>query len=648
MSQPDDGADGAAKQFRPTRDPSGCEDETMSDDYCCCFCERLPAFRHRRWRSQAACRCPVCLARLIRTPDQIYRDIDSASANKNRVRLADSAWTVLLGAFVLTTIGVIFLMSFAKSRAVLPGDAPTASPQARTPSQPVPSDNNRPLKTERLVKTSEPPRSIESPKNKVKEPLLAVATKKPASVPPRNMPSTRKPDPPAPAVESTPTRPTESELIAAGPSASTATPKIGSHSSEELMELLKRVPVIGLTGLESPDADAKDARRQKQSDRRELERTVREHRENFLERVVLARPGMSGLPFRRGKDCTLEPPKARDLDESSKSVRSLTATIDRRADGSIGTNSGTDGLASSTPFDVYHLLVKMPGLGDPRRLPAVEQVLTGEPAAIRLGLMHFLRSPPDSPIAAALLARRAIFDTSAEVREVARDALRLLSPRDYLPALVDGLRYPWPPANLHAAEALVSLDAKATIPDLIRILDEPDPGAPFETQVDGKKVLAVRELVRMNHHANCLVCHAPSLSASDAVRAPVPSPDLPLTIRAYYGSTSIGDLFVRADVTYLRQDFSEVLPVENPGRWPKEQRFDFVVRERKLTEDGSSVLPAPKVPTDIRQIGSSQRAALAALRVLTGIDGGSTAASWTAALANPRLSTNRIGNRDAP
>src|SRR6185369_1479841 len=48
---------------------------------------------------------------------------------------------------------------------------------------------------------------------------------------------------------------------------------------------------------------------------------------------------------------------------------------------------------------------------------------------------------------------------------------------------------------------------------------------------------------------------------------------------AYYEDTSPGPI-VRADVTYLRQDFSLTLPVQNPGPWPNQQRFDFFVRLR--------------------------------------------------------------------
>jgi hypothetical protein len=42
---------------------------------------------------------------------------------------------------------------------------------------------------------------------------------------------------------------------------------------------------------------------------------------------------------------------------------------------------------------------------------------------------------------------------------------------------------------------------------------------------------------------------------------------------------------VRADVTYLKQDFSARQPVANHGAWPEVQRFDFLVRVRRATEN---------------------------------------------------------------
>src|SRR5262249_3386870 len=66
----------------------------------------------------------------------------------------------------------------------------------------------------------------------------------------------------------------------------------------------------------------------------------------------------------------------------------------------------------------------------------------------------------------------------------------------------------------------------------------------------------------------------------------VPSPDTPLS-PVYYAdrSRSGSGLFVRADVTYLRQDFSLMQEMAEPKRWPKEQRFDFLVRNRDATAE---------------------------------------------------------------
>src|SRR5262249_23211114 len=144
-------------------------------------------------------------------------------------------------------------------------------------------------------------------------------------------------------------------------------------------------------------------------------------------------------------------------------------------------------------------------------------------------------SPPDSSVAAAILARRAVFDPSAEARQEAVAGLHSWPAWAYLPTLLGGLRYPWPPANYHAAEALAALGAAAAVPDLVRMLDAPDPCAPFEVKGGGKRALAVRELVRLNHHGSCLLCHAPSFAPDDLVVAPVPSPLEPLPSgRIYY------------------------------------------------------------------------------------------------------------------
>ena len=89
--------------------------------------------------------------------------------------------------------------------------------------------------------------------------------------------------------------------------------------------------------------------------------------------------------------------------------------------------------------------------------------------------------------------------------------------------------------------------------------------------------------------------------------------------REYYAPRRRGR-FIRADVTYLQQDFSVSLPVENPGKWPKVQRFDFLVRERPAKDDEAQAVPtAPN---------AYQQAIIFALRKLTGADPGPAIEDW--------------------
>jgi hypothetical protein len=96
---------------------------------------------------------------------------------------------------------------------------------------------------------------------------------------------------------------------------------------------------------------------------------------------------------------------------------------------------------------------------------------------------------------------------------------------------------------------------------------------------------------------------------------------------AYYGNEVPGVTFVRADITYVRQDFSVAQPVDNPGFWPSQQRYDYLVR-RKVVPDPKDEMP-PEEKVDYPQ----RRSVLAALRELSGLDAGETAASWRKVLA---------------
>jgi HEAT repeats len=177
-----------------------------------------------------------------------------------------------------------------------------------------------------------------------------------------------------------------------------------------------------------------------------------------------------------------------------------------------------------------------------------------------------------------VLARRAVFETSPEVRKEAVKQLARRPTEDVRPILLTALRHPWERAADHAAEALVTLDDREAIPALEKLLKEPNPCEP--TKEDGKWVR--QELVRANHLRNCLLCHPPSGSTSDLVRGPVPTPGEPLPVVYYEERSRLPS--VRADITFLRQDFSVTQRVASPDKWPEEQRFDFLVRKLPLTD----------------------------------------------------------------
>jgi hypothetical protein len=141
-------------------------------------------------------------------------------------------------------------------------------------------------------------------------------------------------------------------------------------------------------------------------------------------------------------------------------------------------------------------------------------------------------------------------------------------------------------------------------------------------------------VVRINHLGNCLMCHAPSLDRTDLVRGAVPTPGRPLpapaTTPQYYET---GSAFVRADVTYLQQDFSVVQTVEHPNNWPTNQRYDYLVRTRPaIAADRERYAQRePSKPTEY------QESVMFALRELTGRDPGPAVKDWKEFLA--RLET---------
>jgi hypothetical protein len=406
--------------------------------------------------------------------------------------------------------------------------------------------------------------------------------------------------------------------------------------------------------------------------------------DGFLEALRGERLDLDGLPFAMGDAC-------RTKGERSKQFASAVATVRRALQGSVtrtapaplpatastsatpapAVPSGLQTTSGSTPqsappvpaaepsvvdrpsaenfWEKYQTLCAQEDRASSRlersqresvavsRIAALMQMLAPMGGAMHLGLVKYLSTVSHAEATQAL-ARLAIFSAEEEVRRAAFDALKVRRERDYTTVLLCGLHYPWPTVAQRAAEAVVKLERNDMVPQLIALLEEPDPRAPVMKKVHNKRVPVVRELVRVNHHRNCLLCHAPGNNGQvspEAVTAAVPVPGEPLPSQSDGYRTSSPDIIVRVDVTYLRQDFSALRPVADAHPWPEMQRFDFLVRTRVLSEDEAKEYRDKLTPREPGEFTPYQRAALAALRELTGRDTEPTPEAWRRLLKLP-------------
>lgn len=291
-----------------------------------------------------------------------------------------------------------------------------------------------------------------------------------------------------------------------------------------------------------------------------------------LKNWLVGRDDLEGLPLAMGDECRLDAPKSAHLQKVSMMFR-----IFRRLPPSSQVNISKGILRSGVSYSPDKRLN-----WSERDIPGLMQIVTAEKTPMRLDLVHILSgfSCRESSIA---LAKLATFDVSADVREQAVEALDGRPREDFRGESLAALRYVWPPAADNAAQTLVTLDDRDAYDHLADVARQGDPRAPYQTD---DHQWAAHELVRVNHMRNCLLCHAPAVATTARVTAAVPSPYDPLPVQYYEGS----GYSVRADVTYLRQDFSIVHPVADHGPWPAEQRYDYFVRERKLSEQEAAEL----------------------------------------------------------
>lgn len=549
----------------------------MSISFCCERCKRTVDLDSLQAKQPN--RCPTCQGELVPA---------SAPSAGLRYDIVLAAASVV----VLSVVGLIVLINTSqhKERNDRGSGSSSSTPLAAIAQRALeegerPSEDSMPKQSTAAAK---PPEQTRVPD--VMPPVAEEEEKKPAAEPAPN-----------------PTPPKAAAL------AKVALKRFHQAEAEDLRKELLRVPEVSI-----------DSRSPGSNELFQAAQQCRLTHQAFLGPTFLtsARYDLSGLPLVVGTDAQLGKEPAEDLHAMSRKLRRcVEASI---GDPRLDPRPNPDKLRESLMGGEGKEWLK------PEAVPCLLQMLQAENTPVRKLLVEVLGKIPGKRATQAL-AMRAMVDLAPEVREAAVLALKDRPTEEFRGLLQAGLRYPWAAVVAHAAEALVALDAKESLPALAKALAEPDPSLPFTVRRGKLEVHAVRELVRVNHLANCVLCHAPSLDRQELVRGAVPVRGMPLpapsTTPQYYET---GEHFVRADVTFVRQDFSVMQTVANPGQWPIHQRFDYLVRLRRATE--SEMRLAEKLTNQME--GSPQRDMLRrAVREVTGKDPGATPDEWQHLLA---------------
>jgi len=356
--------------------------------------------------------------------------------------------------------------------------------------------------------------------------------------------------------------------------------RLDLRGDDDLQKELVRVPEVSLATPKAPKASQELVTAATQA---------KNQNKTFAGTMVATkgRPDLAALPFRAGSDTILFRDKSSNMNEMSLQLRAIiSANVQNRPPG-----------ANPDSEQLYTQLISTRGgfngngarkWNAPEAVPCIQQMLQAESSEVRRMSCELLKSI-DGNDATEALVRWAIFDTNANNRAAAVAALRDRDPALVGKLLLEGTRYPWLRAVEHACEALVELGLKDTIPQLAVNLELTNPDAPFLVELPGSKPLYYRqEMARVNHARNCVMCHPVSFNSTDLIRGAVPDPNRPLpppSTPAYYNSGNPNTLQVTATTTYLKQDFSVVQPVPNPGLWPMHQRYDYFISTVPVQED---------------------------------------------------------------
>jgi hypothetical protein len=525
-------------------------------------------------------------------------------------------WPVVIGAAVVCVLGNACLaLVVARSHRPARAEKPAAA-------------FNRPTPVPRRGSPLPPPPVASAPVESADHPRVPEVGRVPAPVPSR--PPDREPP------------------VASRPSKAAAPPSPVPLSEDALKKQLLDVPEIALAGVD--ELRGQQLEYAKASGLRVVRGSKRDPaREARIAKgleQVLRQARDAGLPVRTDASCALSPKAAETLGRGAADLRwssrwatitgqpsLMNARLIRAANGEVSfldkktgkTVMTATGMPRSVlrPVDELRKLFAVTWPAEKVEttfnvVPVIEQVLQVENKDYRSLLVEELARIP-GPEASRALARRALYDTSPDLRQAARTALKERPAAEFRDVVLKGLDYPWPAVADHAAKALVETRDVPAVPALVKMLDRRGPALPY---LDEKtKQHKVRELVRINHMRNCCLCHAPSYSSIDWAPGRVMEPGVAIPAE-YYGTP--GGAFVRADIAYVRPDFSVTQPVERAAPWPTMQRYDYMVRTRPATAE--EVARARERPAGA---GSPQRVAiLAALRGLSRKDLGATTEAW--------------------
>ena len=507
---------------------------------------------------------------------------------------------------------------------VVPVRPPVKTPPADAPlvpeEKPAPARADNPPAVANPLDVLDPQR--EKPKPAVRQPELPRLPEFPAEKKPLELPAEKRPPQPPP--EKKPPQPLPEKKAPQPPPEKKAPPrKPAVLTPDELQKQLLKVPEVDFFGVaEALNKDSlKDVatalRRagiSRPSNDPRLRLIEEAGRVQFVKTVnvaVLEEARKQGLPVRTAKACRADRPSAVAMQKLSRSLRL------RRIITSPGAPRDRDSLAKFRT-----MMNEEPFADNPGTRRVLVQMLQVEPQGEREILVKELAKGKDREAVAAL-ARLALFDPSPAVRRAATVELKKQPPEMFRDELLRGLRYVWAPVADNAARALVDLQDRKAVPALLDLLSRPDPALPL---LDAQQKPVVRELVRVRHLRNCYLCHpaAPVLETPVGGLVPQDGHTVP---NLYYGQAPTDGRFVRADITFVRQDFSVVQPTADSGPTLDRQRFDFLVRTRPATP--AEIARQKDAPASYPQ----REAVLFTLRELTGKDYGTSTRPWVDGLS---------------